>query len=422
VKFTVIQPFLTVLFILQSSYTFAQVIEEEEADLDLIVTVGDTIEQAASNPADSVVTAPSIPKPLIISGSTIKIICNKEDTRVTINNMELGRTPFCRSGFQPGFYNIELRHDQCHPFSKMVLLEKNDTLLIDAQLVAIGEKFTPTPEYNSAVTPATNDTVQSPISEKQLPVETTPIKKVRGTLVINSNVPEATVSVNKVSLGKTPITKSGLPGYYEVDVKCSGYKPFYKMIQLKGNDTVVVQADLISELSRLIVTSTPTNANVLLNNTQVGVTPFDSTQIVPSPYSLRIEIPGYVTIKKNLILTEGKTDTVSVVLKTVAFCDSVKKVRAYRFKMFRRGFFGIWTAGAVGGMLAYNHKAGVYLDTEKKKYAQYMEPGLSGYEYDVRYREYQDAVTQTDKNIRTRRAFTVLSIIGAAGLTISIPF
>ncbi len=419
-KFTALKRFLTVLFILQATHIFAQIYEEDD-ELNLDDSEAMIKEPIANSPADSFSTIP-VPQPLVISGGTIKIICNKENARVTINSMELGKTPFCRSGFQPGFYNIELYHEQCHPFNKMVLLEKNDTLLIDAQLVAIGDRFTPAPEYNITVAPSTNDTVQSLISEKKVSVASTPPRKDRGTLVITSNVPEATVFVNKVSLGKTPITKNGLPGYYEVDVKCNGYKPFYKMVQLKENDTVFVRADLISELSRLIVSSTPTNASVLLNNKKVGVTPFDSSQIAPSTYNLRIELPEYVAIKKTLTLTANTTDSVSVELKTIAFCDSVKRVRAYQFKIFRRTFFGICTAGSIGGMLAFNHKAGESLDSEKKAYSNYMEPGLSGYEYDSRYQNYQDAVVQTDKNLRARKAFTVLSAIMGAGLTISIPF
>lgn len=419
-KFTIAKQVLTVLFILHSTHIFAQIIEEDE-DLNLDDSDRVISEQAANKPADSVNTI-AVPPPLIISGGTVKIICNKENARVTINNMELGNTPFCRSGFLPGFYNIELRHDQCHPFSKMVLLENSDTLMVDAQLTAIGDQFTPAPEYNITVAPAKEDTAQSVISETKAPVTTTPIKKVRGTLVITSNVTEATVSVNKVVLGKTPVTKSGLPGYYEVEVKSSGYKSFYKMIQLKGNDSVFVQADLISLFSRLIVTSTPANANIFMNNKQVGVTPFDSSQIAPSTSNLRIELPEYVAIKKTLTLTQSKTDTVSVALKTIVFCDSVKKVRAHRFKIFRRTFFGICTAGSLGGIIASNYKADESLDEEKKAHGSYMEPGLSGYEYDSRYKEYQDAVSQTDKHLKTRKAYTVLSVIGAAGLTISIPF
>ncbi|HEX2959064.1 MAG TPA: PEGA domain-containing protein [Chitinispirillaceae bacterium] len=411
---------LSILFIFQSTLIFAQIIEEED-DLNLNDTKEATIEETVDKPANNTNNL-QVPQPLNISGGTIKIICNKENARVTINNMELGTTPFCRSGFQPGFYNIELHHEQCHPFSKMVLLEKNDTLQIDAQLVPAGERFTPAPEYNITVAPSANATPQSVLSEKTVPVATTPLKSERGTMIITCNVPEVTVWVNKVNIGKTPITKNGLPGYYEVEVKCCGYKPFFKMVQLKGNDTVFVQADLTSELSRLIVTSIPSNANVVVNSKLVGVTPFDSSQIAPSTYNVHIELPDYVTVKKLVTLTASTTDTVSVVLKTVAFRDSVKKVRAHQFKIFRRTFFGICTAGSVGGLIAFNYKTGESLDTEKKAHEHYMEPGLSGYEYDVRYQNYQDAVTKTDKNIKSRRAFTVLSAIAAAGLTISIPF
>lgn len=176
------------------------------------------------------------------------------------------------------------------------------------------------------------------------------------------------------------------------------------------------------ELSRLIVKSTPVNARILLNDTAVGTTPFDSLQINPATYTLRLELPGYVPVKKTITLTTGVTDSFSVNLTTVAFRDSVKKVIAIKSKITRRILFGVWTAGSTVGLICYNKKARENLTSEQEAWDHYMEPDLSGYEYDKRFKLYKNTASRTDRYIRCRNAYTIISLIGAAGLTISIPF
>lgn len=375
------------------------------------VNQSDIFEIQTINKSDSIENKDQLPPPLKPSGGTIKVTSNRDNTRIRINNMGLGTTPFCRSGFQPGFYNIELHHDECRPFSKMVLIENIDSILIDAKLEPAGSLLSP----QSSLT-----TSQSVITEKRGAPATPAI--VQGIIIITCNIETAAVLINKVAAGSFPVTKTGLPGYYDIEIKKDGYKTFNKMVRISGNDTVRVQADLISELSRLIITSTPSNAGVFLNNKQAGTTPFDSSQITPAIYSVRLEMPGYVPVKKTVTLLPGITDTLSVTLHTIAYSDSVKKVRSRQSKTVRRILFGISTAGSVSALVYSNHKVNVTLKNEKSARQNYMAPGLSGYDYDKRYSYYKEAVKETDRQIKNRKAFTVLSIISAACFSFSIPF
>lgn len=368
-----------------------------------------------------------LPQPLntLPMGGTIKITCNKENAHIIINNMELGKTPFCRSGFQPGFYKIELQHDECRPYSKMVLLEKNDTVLIDARLELSGSIQAPAAPVSPQPQPEISESDESDTKTPAEPLnhDKSFLSTVSGTINISCSIANATTYINKIAIGKAPLIKTGItPGYYEIEIKKDGYKPYYQMLRITGNDTVSVRADLISELSRLIIKSAPENARILLNDMVAGKTPFDTIQITPAIYNLTIELAGYVPVNKVITLTPGVTDSFSVALTTIAYRDSVRKVIAYKSKIARRIIFGLCTIGSTVGLISYNQKAHANLALEQKAWNRYMEPDLSGYEYDKRFEYYKSLSSSTDKYIRCRKAFTILSLISAAGLTISIPF
>ena len=379
--------------------------------------------------ADAIIdTNTQLPQPInpLHIGGTIIVKSNKENALVIINNVELGKTPFCRYGFQPGFYNIEIKHDECRPYSKMVLIEKNDTSLIDVQLEPINRvQESATTIDSSGTQEETIDRDESPMkpSSNTLDPKNSFLSTFSGTFDISCNVANANIYINKLNTGKAPLIRTGLtPGYYEVEIKKDGYKPFYQMFKITGNDTITIHTELISVLSRLIVKSTPANARVFLNNTLIGITPLDSSQINPAIYNLRIELPNYVPVKRTITLTPSVTDSVSVTLTTIAFRDSVRKVRAYQSKIARRILFGLCTAGSTIGIISYNLKASGNLVHEREAWNQYMKPDLSGYEYDQRFKYYKTIASRTDRYIRCRNAFTIISLISAAGLTISIPF
>jgi hypothetical protein len=370
-----------------------------------------------------------LPQPLtpLPDGGTIKITCNREYARVIINNMDLGTTPFCRSGFYPGFYNIELKHDDYRPFSKMVQLEHFDTASIDVKLEPVSHinqpVTAPVPTQSQPPVSSGPDNVTPEPSIQAIHNEQSSLPAKKGTIDISSNIANATIIINKITLGKAPIIKTGfLPGYYEIEISLDGYKPFHKVVQIKGNDTAVVRADLVTVLSRLLITSTPANASVIINDVKAGSTPFDSIQIKPNTYKLRVELPGYVPFHKTVLLTPTVTDSLTINLITVAFRDSVRKVNAKRNKIARRVLFSTLTASSVFGVISFNKKVEDHLFDERDAWNRYQEHDLSGYEYTERFNTYKTAASKTEQDIRYRTTFTILSLIGAAGLTISIPF
>lgn len=369
----------------------------------------------------------ALPKPIrtMVSGGTIQINCNMHHAEVTINNMTLGSTPFISSGFLPGFYSIQLSHPTSYPFSKMIQITGTDTIALDVELIPKGESaMQHKPVYAPA--PKPQEPMQSPpagtLTDPGVTVRRS-LPKGSGVLRVTANTDDAMVIINKVQAGVAPLQKNDLiPGYYEVEVKKDGFKPFRKMVQVSGNDTVAVEATLITVLSRLIISTIPPAATVYLNKLEAGSTPFDSSTISPGLYTVHIEKKDYVPRSTQVTLKENRTDSLHISLITIAHRDSVRKVNLRRFQIFRQIFFSGLSAGTLSAGIYYNIMASEKLTAEKKAWQAYLEPNLSGAEYDERIGKYQSAAVETDRFMKNRNICYILSAIGALGLTISIPF
>lgn len=377
---------------------------------------------------------PSVPQSLtpLPQGGTIIITSNRERARVVINNMELGSTPFVRTGFHPGFYNVEVSHDECRPFNKVVEVRQLDTVSIQAMLEPLDESRQylsvpgSAPPRAAPVSGGIGYPGDHAVSSESPASSLTPkasLPSHHGAMNVSCNTDGATVIVNKVEAGTVPLFKGGLlPGYYEIEIKKDGFKPYHKMIQIKGNDTVFIDASLVSVMARLIIRCDPSGAEVILDDKNVGRTPFDSALIKPGSYSLRVEHEKYVPYTAVITLEKNTTDSLDLVLETEVFRDSVRNVRRRQSKIARRIIFGTLTAGFLSGGFYYNTEVVKRLENERSAWKDYQEPDLTGPEYDARYEKYEKVAAETDKNMKNRNVLYVLSIISAAGLSISIPF
>ena len=342
---------------------------------------------------------------------TISIDCNVAGTGVIINNITLGVTPYIKEGFLPGLYQIVLKKEGYGTFSQMIRVDAGDTVSINAQLTSLGtagEPYSPVPEAG----PVTRTFHPSQPSVGRATIKVT-----------CSNTDSAAVVINKTYLGKTPFARSGFrPGYYEVEVKKKGFEPFSKMIHCGENSTVPVEAKLKSLYGRLVVSSTPPEANVFLNQTVMGKTPFDSGGIKPGLYQMRIELPSFVPWRSEITIEKNRTDSIGVSLMSVATHDSIVKINLRRFRMGRRIFFGTASVGLTAVGIYYNSKAARQLEEEKSAWASYNEENLTGDEYNARFESYQKKAEVTDTYMKNRNMFYLFGLISAVGFALSIPF
>ncbi|MBN1758281.1 MAG: PEGA domain-containing protein [Chitinispirillaceae bacterium] len=348
---------------------------------------------------------------------TISIETTPDGAAIDINGTDLGITPWSRSGFLPGFYRITLEKEGMPTFQETVELRAGETVRIKHDFTG---ETTPAEIITSGSsgiekTDTTRETVETP--------EQTAQQRGGGTLSISCNTDSTAVVINKVKLGVTPFSRKGfLPGYYEVELKKSGYESFRKMVKVSDDSTTVVEAVLEPFFGRLIVTSTPENANVLINDVLSGTTPYDTNGIKPNTYRIRLELDDHVPWTTYQTIEKNRCDTITANLMTIAAYDSLKKVRRHRFKITRRIVFGSFTAGFLAAGMYYNSRAEQQLEIEQNAWNSYMEENRTTEEYESRYTEYRETAETTDLFMKRRNAMYILGGIFCVGLAISIPF
>ncbi|NQU05594.1 MAG: PEGA domain-containing protein [Calditrichaeota bacterium] len=110
-----------------------------------------------------------------------------------------------------------------------------------------------------------------------------------GNLFITSEPSGATVYLNKVEQGVTPLTKDDVqPGTYQVEVVRELYLPESIVIKVESNSYAKENFQLTPNFGRLSISSNPSGAMLWINDKNVGRTPYDVGQYNAGAYSLRI--------------------------------------------------------------------------------------------------------------------------------------
>jgi len=117
---------------------------------------------------------------------------------------------------------------------------------------------------------------------------------VPGTIVLNSTPIEASVVVNGVYKGSTPLTLEGIePGTYTVTFSHFGYRKFSTPVKVEPGKISEVTATLAPETGSLAVNSSPAGARLMLDNVDAGISPVTLTNLTVGNHTLTIEKTGF---------------------------------------------------------------------------------------------------------------------------------
>ncbi len=145
----------------------------------------------------------------------------------------------------------------------------------------------------------------------------TAARKHLGRLSIVSTPPQADVNVDSIPKGASPVVvDSLLPGTHVIIVKAKGYFGKKVIVDVPADTTVDLAVTLVAP-AHLVVTSDPPGATALMDGKEMGATPYDNPGIKPGTHALKLSKAGFVPLEKQVTLTEGKTDTVAVMLQPV---------------------------------------------------------------------------------------------------------
>jgi hypothetical protein len=138
---------------------------------------------------------------------------------------------------------------------------------------------------------------------------------VSGTLVLTTVPDGASVLIDNVYRGSTPLTLGALkPGTYRVTFSRSGYTILSTPVRVESGKTTEVSGVLIPSTGLLDITTSPTGAWILLDTNNQGVTPILITNITVGNHTLTAGKEGFVTAEQKVTVVENRTTQISITL------------------------------------------------------------------------------------------------------------
>ena len=119
-----------------------------------------------------------------------------------------------------------------------------------------------------------------------------------GGFILDSGVVEcttepagATVTVNGVERGVTPVTISNIPkGLATITVSLAGYRTETRELRLQPGDRQTLAVKLAGKPARLAVVTTPEQARVFVDGSYQGKTPVVVSPVKPGSRELKLEL------------------------------------------------------------------------------------------------------------------------------------
>jgi len=168
------------------------------------------------------------------------------------------------------------------------------------------------------------------------PVPTmTPLKA--GSLSILSFPSGATVILDGEEHGVTPSSVSGLdPGEYALSLEKEGYSPFEKNVTIHPGLPSTVTATLQPLYGSLRIQSSPSQATVMVNGEEKGVTPLVVEGLSPGEYTVTVSKTGYRAVNRTAAVSAGQEKFIYVTLSPET--PGSEKIDSFIASLQREGF------------------------------------------------------------------------------------
>ena len=120
----------------------------------------------------------------------------------------------------------------------------------------------------------------------------------------------ATVFVNGIERGVTPITLSNIPkGVATVVFRLAGYKDETRELRLAPGDSQALAVQLKGQPAKLAIVSSPEGAKVFVDDDYQGKTPATISTLAGGAHKIRIELAGYAPVTRDVTLENGAVKT-----------------------------------------------------------------------------------------------------------------
>jgi len=142
----------------------------------------------------------------------------------------------------------------------------------------------------------------------------TPLVK-RESLILDSGILEvktqpagASVMVNGLERGKTPLKLSDIPkGRVAITLRKEGYKDVSRELTLKAGDVQNLNVTLEGIPGSLYLTSVPEGARFYIDGSAQGKGPIELANVAPGKYTVRAQMEGCADVEKTVYVGNGQS-------------------------------------------------------------------------------------------------------------------
>ena len=139
----------------------------------------------------------------------------------------------------------------------------------------------------------------------------------KGLLLVTSEPSGATVTLDGYSLGETPrlVTSLDVGGTYRLELKKTGYQSVNVDVKFNGRSPLVKHEKLLLDSGILIVKSSPSGADVVVNGVSHGQTPVTVKDVPKGRATVLVSLEGYISETREIVLNAGDERSLDVELE-----------------------------------------------------------------------------------------------------------
>jgi len=142
---------------------------------------------------------------------------------------------------------------------------------------------------------------------------------VPGSLDLRSMPDNVSVTVNGDYKGRTPLTISGLnPGKYTITFSRFDYEKFSTPATVESGAITEVTANLVPKTGTLVINTSPTGAQILLDGNNIGVSPITRTNLAAGNHTVNATLEGYIPVETEVRVIADQSVTSTIELEKPA--------------------------------------------------------------------------------------------------------
>lgn len=230
---------------------------------------------------------------------TVRLECPMVDADLYLNNEFVGKGSWTGT-LAPAMYQVEARHEGYRPSNVSFALQVQED-----RVISIPQ---PQPIY--------------------------------GGLIMTSTPSGATVYIDGVKMGDTPLTQNGLlVGSHEIEFRKDEWNNYKTQVVVEENKAVPVNVSLENDFMATIQ-SVPSGAALSINGLSRGVTPA-KVSLTPGNYEVKLSKTGWETFNKKVLINQKNAEQVF----------KLKERRIHSNHLYLAAFTQVADVKAIGGQV-----------------------------------------------------------------------